>query len=129
MSIFQIGTLRPRLSDHENWEDRRRREIDLDDGDPTVLVIGAGHCGLEVAARLTYLGVSTLVIDRNQRIGDNVRLSIHPSGHAKVTCSSGGCDTKRYAFMTRFVSQFVEYMCHLELTYEQGPIKCHIWRK
>ncbi|KAF8128629.1 hypothetical protein EV363DRAFT_1451618 [Boletus edulis] len=38
-----------------------------------VLVIGAGHCGLEVAARLTYLGVPTLVIDRNQRVGDNWR--------------------------------------------------------
>ena len=71
--------LRPRLSDHEDWEGRRRREIDFDDGDPTVLIIGAGHCGLEVAARLTYLGVSTLVVERNQRVGDNVRATVHPS--------------------------------------------------
>ncbi|KAF8558672.1 FAD/NAD(P)-binding domain-containing protein [Imleria badia] len=69
----KIGCLRPRFSLHESSEDGRQREIDFDDVDPTVLVIGAGHCGLEVAARLTYLGVPTLVIDRNQRIGDNWR--------------------------------------------------------
>jgi hypothetical protein len=67
----KIGSWRPRLSDHERWQDRRQREIDFNDSDPTVLVIGAGHCGLEVAARLTYLGVPTLVIDKSQRIGDN----------------------------------------------------------
>lgn len=72
MPISQIGSWRPRLSDHERWQDRRQREIDFNDSDPTVLVIGAGHCGLEVAARLTYLGVPTLVIDKSQRIGDNV---------------------------------------------------------
>ncbi|KAI9567756.1 hypothetical protein HD554DRAFT_2023427 [Boletus coccyginus] len=69
----KVGVLRPRFSRQQSWEDRRRHEIDFDYGDPTVLVIGAGHSGLEVAARLTYLGVPTLVIDRNQRIGDNWR--------------------------------------------------------
>ena len=41
--------------------------------DPTVLVIGAGHSGLEIAARLKYIGVPTLIVDRKPRVGDNVR--------------------------------------------------------
>ena len=57
--------------DHE-WEERRHRELNLADGDPTVLVIGAGHTGLEIAARLKYMSVSTLVIEKHPRIGDNV---------------------------------------------------------
>jgi len=59
--------------DHE-WEERRHHELNLADGDPTVLIIGAGHTGLEIAARLKYMGVSTLVIDKHPRIGDNVRV-------------------------------------------------------
>ncbi|KXN92801.1 putative indole-3-pyruvate monooxygenase YUCCA4 [Leucoagaricus sp. SymC.cos] len=38
-----------------------------------VLIIGAGHSGLELAARLRYLNVDALVVDRNARIGDNWR--------------------------------------------------------
>ncbi|KAG6374715.1 hypothetical protein JVT61DRAFT_4085 [Boletus reticuloceps] len=68
----KIGTLHSRPSHHESWEDQRRQEFEFDEGDPTVLVIGAGHCGLQVAARLTYLSVPTLVIDKNQRVGNNV---------------------------------------------------------
>lgn len=48
--------------------------MDLADGDPSVLVIGAGHSGLDTAAQLRHLGVSTLVVDKNARVGDNVRL-------------------------------------------------------
>ena len=69
---MQIGPLRNRTPEHGTWEERRRREVELVDGDPTVIVIGAGHTGLEVAARLKYLGVSHLVIDKKARVGDNV---------------------------------------------------------
>ena len=55
------------------WEEQRHRESNLANGDPTVLIIGAGHTGLEIAARLKYMSVSTLVIDKRARIGDNVR--------------------------------------------------------
>ena len=42
---------------------------------PTRLcAVGAGHNGLSSAARLQALGVKVLVIDREQRIGDNWRL-------------------------------------------------------
>ncbi|TWH25024.1 flavin-containing monooxygenase [Rhodococcus rhodochrous] len=41
--------------------------------EPEVVVIGAGHSGLGLAAHLKTLGVRALVVDRNARIGDNWR--------------------------------------------------------
>jgi cation diffusion facilitator CzcD-associated flavoprotein CzcO len=38
-----------------------------------VLVIGAGHAGLTVAARLRQLGLRTLVVEQHPRVGDNWR--------------------------------------------------------
>ena len=48
------------------------KEKSFVDTKPTVIVIGGGHVGLEVAARLKYLGVPTLVVEQRARIGDNV---------------------------------------------------------
>jgi putative flavoprotein involved in K+ transport len=39
-----------------------------------VVILGGGQCGLATAARLESLGVQTIVIERNARIGDNWRL-------------------------------------------------------
>ncbi|NQW54121.1 MAG: monooxygenase, partial [Rhodospirillales bacterium] len=61
----------------ENWADRRRRVIAYEDRDPTVLVVGAAQAGLMVAARLGMLGVDTLAIDREKRIGDSWRRRYH----------------------------------------------------
>ncbi|KAF8134306.1 hypothetical protein EV363DRAFT_1257346 [Boletus edulis] len=69
----QIGSLRQHAAEHGTWEERRRREVDLVDSDPTAIVIGAGHTGLEIAARLKYLGVPHLVIDKKARVGDSWR--------------------------------------------------------
>ncbi|MGN7860907.1 NAD(P)-binding domain-containing protein [Microbacterium sp. 22303] len=59
---------------------RRRRE--WVDGDPDVLIVGAGQAGLVAAAHLAQLGVSALIVDKNERVGDNWRkrydsLSLH----------------------------------------------------
>ncbi|KAI6131196.1 hypothetical protein EDD16DRAFT_1468477 [Pisolithus croceorrhizus] len=48
-------------------------EQEFVDEDPTVVVIGGGHSGLILAARLKMLGVNTLVVERNNRVGDNWR--------------------------------------------------------
>lgn len=67
------GTQRNR----ESWLDRREREREFTADDPDVVVVGAGQGGLAIAARLTMLGVPTLVVERNQRIGDNWRQRYH----------------------------------------------------
>lgn len=56
-----------------NWPESRRRQREFIDAEPQVLVVGGGHGGLGLAARLGCLGVDTLVVDRNERIGDNWR--------------------------------------------------------
>ncbi len=61
----------------ENWLDQRRKAQTYADRDPTVLIVGGGQAGLSAAARLNHLGVDTLIVDRNQRIGDNWRLRYH----------------------------------------------------
>ena len=56
-----------------SWLEQRRDEQSLTGGDPTVVVVGAGQGGLTIAARLKQLGVDTLVVERNPRVGDNWR--------------------------------------------------------
>lgn len=55
----------------ERYDDIRERE--LENPKPTAIIVGAGQCGLSVAARLKYLGVEPLVVDRFERVGDNWR--------------------------------------------------------
>ncbi|MSQ65417.1 MAG: monooxygenase [Limnohabitans sp.] len=69
-----------------NWLDMRQLEAEYRERDPEVLVVGMGQAGLATAARLRQLGVDTLVIDRQQRVGDNWRkryhaLTLHNQAH------------------------------------------------
>lgn len=77
-----------------NWKERRERQREFLDEDPAVLVIGAGefpiillaicallialalhkgHAGINIGVRLRHLGISSLLIDRNKRVGDSWR--------------------------------------------------------
>jgi cation diffusion facilitator CzcD-associated flavoprotein CzcO len=60
-----------------NWLDIRKAAAEYRDHDPAVLVVGGGQAGLSIAARLTQLGIDTLIIDRQHRIGDNWRNRYH----------------------------------------------------
>lgn len=56
-----------------NWLEQRNEALTYRNRDPAVLVVGGGQAGLTIAARLTQLGVDTLIVDKNTRIGDNWR--------------------------------------------------------
>ncbi|PKW17474.1 flavin-containing monooxygenase [Saccharopolyspora spinosa] len=79
----RIGDQRPSGVDFshsfasENWLDARIKEQRFDERDPEVLVVGAGQAGLSVAARLKAIGVDALLIERNERVGDNWRQRYH----------------------------------------------------
>lgn len=78
-----VGKARPKGESYSrdfrgpNWLDQRRAAARYDERDPVVLVVGGGHAGLSIAARLTQLGVDTLIVDRWPRIGDNWRQRYH----------------------------------------------------
>jgi putative flavoprotein involved in K+ transport len=55
------------------WRAGRQQESAFEGRDPAVLVLGAGHNGLAIAARLGALDVPTLVIDKEPRVGDTWR--------------------------------------------------------
>ncbi|CRG91259.1 4-hydroxyacetophenone monooxygenase [Talaromyces islandicus] len=61
----------------KNWKERRAAESAFEEKEPQVFIIGAGQGGLAMAARLKMLRVETLVIDREDRIGDNWRRRYH----------------------------------------------------
>jgi putative flavoprotein involved in K+ transport len=61
----------------DNWAEKRRKAQAYADHDPAVLVVGCGQAGLAIAARLGQLGVDTLIVDRQARIGDNWRKRYH----------------------------------------------------
>jgi putative flavoprotein involved in K+ transport len=79
----RVGRLRPSGASYSrdfrgpNWLDLRKAAAAYDDRDPAVLVVGGGQAGLSIAARLTHLGVDTLIVDRWPRIGDNWRRRYH----------------------------------------------------
>ncbi|KAI9367139.1 hypothetical protein BJX61DRAFT_529909 [Aspergillus egyptiacus] len=79
-----IGPRRPfgarhgEVVDRRNWLDRRTAESNFDGGkEPAVVIVGAGQSGLSVAARLKMLGIEALVMDEEERIGDNWRRRYH----------------------------------------------------
>lgn len=57
----------------KNWREQRLAKIAFENSQPDVVVIGAGQGGLAVAANLGLLGVDTLVLEKNERVGDSWR--------------------------------------------------------
>ena len=61
----------------ENWLDGRVRRATFTDRDPEVLIVGAGQGGLTLGARLAQIGVDALIVEANERVGDNWRKRYH----------------------------------------------------
>jgi cation diffusion facilitator CzcD-associated flavoprotein CzcO len=83
LDMEKISYARPQniaLVSHErdfgkpNWLEQRRAEIEFEDREPDVLVVGGGHAGISAAVELKRIGLDTLVVDKQERIGDNWRL-------------------------------------------------------
>ena len=69
----KTGFLRNQEPNHGKWVEMREREQEFLDEEPGALIIGGGHSGLDVAARLKMLGIKSLIVERHDRIGDNWR--------------------------------------------------------
>ncbi|KAI6120372.1 FAD/NAD(P)-binding domain-containing protein [Pisolithus croceorrhizus] len=58
---------------HGKSAEARKGEQERLDDERSVIIVGGGHSGLDAAARLKALDVNALIIERNERIGDNWR--------------------------------------------------------
>ncbi|EFQ27395.1 hypothetical protein CGRA01v4_04473 [Colletotrichum graminicola] len=67
------GVEHVRQRESKNWKDKREDSINYVDGEPAVVIVGAGQAGLTVAARLKMLNINALVVDKNGRVGDSWR--------------------------------------------------------
>ncbi|TQN67809.1 putative indole-3-pyruvate monooxygenase YUCCA10 [Colletotrichum shisoi] len=56
-----------------NWREQRERQMEFLDEEPAVLIIGAGHAGINLGVRLRHLGIPTSMVDRNEHVGDSWR--------------------------------------------------------
>ncbi|KAF8333983.1 uncharacterized protein EI90DRAFT_3015060 [Cantharellus anzutake] len=64
-----------------NWHERRMLESSFTSPspkpNPDVVIVGAGHAGLMIAARLKRLGIVSLIIEKSSRVGDGWRNRYH----------------------------------------------------
>ena len=95
------GPLREHESKFGTWPEQRRRERECVEPDqqPAVIIAGGGQSGLELAARLKYLGVKTLVVEREARIGDLWRKRYEALCLHDTVCTS---PPSRFEFFPRF---------------------------
>lgn len=65
-----IGKKHAFVPKRPRWRRERERAQAHVDRDPQVLIVGAGHCGLMMAARFQRLGISALIVEQTSRVGD-----------------------------------------------------------
>lgn len=92
----RTGPLRDFVPNHGMWPDKRRREINFEDREPAVVIIGAGQAGLDLAARLKLLGIHTLIVEKQPRVGNQWRgryeaLCLHDPVCEYCFCSAIQC--------------------------------------
>ena len=69
----KVGALRNPLPNHGRWADQRQKEIEFEGVEPYVVIVGGGQSGLDLGARLKFLDVQTLIVEKNPRVGDQWR--------------------------------------------------------
>ncbi|CAK7223997.1 hypothetical protein SEUCBS140593_005424 [Sporothrix eucalyptigena] len=67
---YQKGKVHDPTGQARSYAELRAAEANGEDGfDPTVIIVGAGHCGVTMAARLKVLGIPHLIVEREGRVG------------------------------------------------------------
>lgn len=69
----KVGALRNPLPNHGRWAEQRQKENEFEGVEPYVVIIGGGQSGLELGARLKFLDIPTLIVERHSRLGDQWR--------------------------------------------------------
>jgi lysine/ornithine N-monooxygenase len=71
----KINGLRDHNPLHGGWVEKRTKEVELADDtpQPAVIVVGGGQSGLQIAARLKVHDIPTLVVEKQDRVGDQWR--------------------------------------------------------
>lgn len=69
----------------QTWPEHLAENAAYEERDPDVLILGGGHTGIMVGARLHQMGLSYLIVDRGERPGDSWRaryesLALHTVG-------------------------------------------------
>jgi len=57
-----------------SWAEQREADAAYVGREPDVLVVGGGHAGVSAAVELKRIGFDVLIVDKEERIGDNWRL-------------------------------------------------------
>ena len=103
----KIGALRNHKPNHGEWVKQRYDEGQFDGKDPVVLICGGGQSGLGLAARLKCLDVPTLVVEKNERIGDNWR------NRYEALCLHDPVCTFRFAFSMQYCTLTLRTNCRV----------------
>ena len=106
-----------------NWLDSRRISITYKDRQPTVLIVGGGQAGLSIAARLGQNNIDALIVDSEERIGDNWRnryhhLSLHNQTHVNhLPYMSFPSNWPTYIPKDKLAGWFVSYAESMEINF------------
>ena len=94
--------------------------------EPAVLIVGGGHAGLSIAARLKALNVGAVIVDRHERIGDNWRkryqaLTLHNQKHVnQFPYMSFPSDWPTYIPKDKLADWLEDYARRLDLDFRTG---------
>lgn len=82
--IFPIHGYTP-MRQGQHFSEYAKDKMKFENEDPDILIIGGGHSGMIIAARLERMGQSYLIVERGERVGDSWRnryesLALHTVG-------------------------------------------------
>jgi hypothetical protein len=123
------GSTRPKgfeSTDKKTWLDRRTEMQQMEGMEPTVLVIGAGHSGLNIAARLGMLDIPTLVIEKNERVGDNWRKRYKTYNKSLLSLIEQACVARSRVVRSPPIYPIPTTLAYVHTQRYMGLLWCHL---